>query len=173
MGDYEIELGSEENRSQYRYQLIKVVDTQGNPQEILTNSLKLPAWKVCLLYRYRWTIEILFRWIKRTLRVKTFVSYTTQGVQRQLLMALIVYRLLVLYRSGSPRPFSPTELLQELEIALSWRLYVAGYLQACLDKGLPPPARVAPLPALSWSRTGPLRSAPKEVPCRINGIQTT
>ncbi len=173
VGDYEVTIGQEDKRSSHRYRLIKVLDSRGNPLEVLTNILTLPAWKVCLLYRYRWTIEIVFRWIKRTLQVKNFVSYSTQGVQRQLLMALIVYCLLALYHKGGNLPFSPTEFLRELEIALSWLLYVAGYTQGCLDAGLPPPRHIPPLPAWNWPDEVSTTSLLTEVPCRITLIQTT
>ncbi|PIU62631.1 MAG: hypothetical protein COS85_17925 [Armatimonadetes bacterium CG07_land_8_20_14_0_80_59_28] len=166
LGNYAIELGSPENRARHRYRFLKVLDSKGNPLQILTNIRNLAAWKICLLYRYRWTIEIVFRWIKRSLQVKSFVGYSATAVQRQLLMALIVYCLLVLYHSGQKRPFSPTQLLRELQIALAWLLYWAGYTQARLEAGLPPPKEMPKLEARQLA-------LPKEVPCRVTLLQTT
>ncbi len=173
LGDYDVTLGGERTRARFTYRLLKVLDTHGEPLEILTNAWHLAAWKICLLYRYRWTIEIVFRWLKRTLRLKSFASYSPTGVQRQLLVALIVYCLLVLYHAGNQTPFSPTALLRELELALSWLLYTSGYVQACLDAGLPPPDEIPPPRLPPWpesTSTKPLRT---EVPCRVTLLQTT
>jgi hypothetical protein len=38
---------------------------QSNGQLLLaTNILDLPAWIIALIYRYRWTIEVFFRFFK-------------------------------------------------------------------------------------------------------------
>ena len=39
---------------------------------ILTNNFELSAEDVALLYRYRWKIELFFRWIKQHLKIKAF-----------------------------------------------------------------------------------------------------
>jgi len=173
LGDYEVKIGSEKTRSQFTYRLLEVLDTHEEPLEILTNATRLAAWKICLLYRYRWTIEIVFRWLKRTLRLKSFVSHNPTGVQRQLLVALIVYCLLALFNADSETPFSPTELLRELERALSWLLYETGYLQACLDAGIPPPDDIAPPSLAMWPESTSTEPSAVEVPCRVTVLQTT
>ena len=37
-----------------------------------TNNFDLPAKHIALLYRYRWQVELFFKWIKQHLRVKSF-----------------------------------------------------------------------------------------------------
>ena len=37
-----------------------------------TNNLYLAAKDIALLYRYRWQVELFFKWIKQHLKVKTF-----------------------------------------------------------------------------------------------------
>jgi IS4 transposase len=38
----------------------------------LTNNLEIPALTVAMLYKLRWRIELLFRWIKGHLRIKHY-----------------------------------------------------------------------------------------------------
>jgi len=37
-----------------------------------TNNFELAAKDIALLYRYRWQVELFFKWIKQHLRVKSF-----------------------------------------------------------------------------------------------------
>ena len=39
---------------------------------LLTNNFTLPALTIAELYRYRWQIELFFKWIKQHLRIKAF-----------------------------------------------------------------------------------------------------
>jgi len=48
---------------------------------LLTNNFSIPALTVAALYRYRWQIELFFKWIKQHLRIKSFFGYLRQ--QRQ------------------------------------------------------------------------------------------
>lgn len=52
---------------------IKLRDFEtGKTIVLLTNHFGLPAATVGALYRYRWQIEIFFKWIKQHLRIKSF-----------------------------------------------------------------------------------------------------
>ena len=43
------------------------------------------------LYRYRWQVELFFRWIKQHLRIKTFSGSSENAVKRQIWIAISVY----------------------------------------------------------------------------------
>ena len=45
------------------------------------NQFLLPAVTIAELYRYRWRVEIFFKWIKQHLRIKKF--FGTFGERRQ------------------------------------------------------------------------------------------
>ena len=52
---------------------IKFRDDETNQVFIfLTNNFKLKATDIALLYKYRWGIELFFKWIKQHLKVKSF-----------------------------------------------------------------------------------------------------
>lgn len=38
----------------------------------LTNNFNLPATEIALMYKYRWQVELFFKWIKQHLKVKKF-----------------------------------------------------------------------------------------------------
>ncbi|HOV80444.1 MAG TPA: IS4 family transposase [Bacillota bacterium] len=86
------------NRMQYPLRLLKTEDTQGEPVIILTNDFSLSASQICDIYRYRWQIELFFKWIKQRFRVKHFYGLSRQAVENQLFIALITYCLLMLVK---------------------------------------------------------------------------
>lgn len=79
---------------------IEVVRENGEVLALLTNDLKSPARKIAQLYKQRWEIELFFKWIKQHLQVKRFFGRSENAVRIQLLVALITYLLLLLYRTA-------------------------------------------------------------------------
>ena len=55
----------------------------------LTNHLELAAATVASVYKERWQIELFFRALKQSLRVKTFVGTSANALKTQLWTALI------------------------------------------------------------------------------------
>jgi hypothetical protein len=55
----------------------------------LTNQLKLAASTMAAVYRDRWQIELLFKALKQSLRIKTFVGTTANALKTQIWTALI------------------------------------------------------------------------------------
>ena len=56
---------------------------------ILTNRLDLTTFQVILLYAYRWQVELIFRFLKRTLKGLHLISTSEQGVTIQFYALLI------------------------------------------------------------------------------------
>lgn len=73
---------------------IETEDLEGNQIVIITNDFKMSAEEIGDIYRYRWQIELFFKWIKQHLHVKHFYGLTRQAVEMQLYIALIAYCLL-------------------------------------------------------------------------------
>jgi hypothetical protein len=55
----------------------------------LTNNLKLAASTIAAVYRDRWQIELLFKALKQSLRIKTFVGTSANALKTQIWTALI------------------------------------------------------------------------------------
>lgn len=69
---------------------------------IATNLLDLPAWIIALLYRYRWTIEIFFRFFKHTLGCRSLLSHDPVGIEIQTYCAIIACMLMSLWTGRKP-----------------------------------------------------------------------
>lgn len=54
-----------------------------------TNNFYLKASEIALLYKYRWQVELFFKWIKQHLRVKTFWGESENAVRIQIHVAII------------------------------------------------------------------------------------
>jgi len=69
---------------------------------LLTDRLDLPAELVALGYRYRWTVELFFRWLKCVLGCKQLLTTSENGVALQIYTALIASLLIVLWTGRKP-----------------------------------------------------------------------
>lgn len=107
LGDYK---GAEE-RPDHPLRLVVVKTTphekRGGPASnglllIATNLLDLPAWIIALLYRYRWTIEIFFRFFKHTLGCRSLLSHDPVGIEIQTYCAIIACMLISLWTGRKP-----------------------------------------------------------------------
>lgn len=68
----------------------------GKPQTIvvITNDMTRPAIEIAALYKARWAIELLFRWIKQHLQIRRFLGENENAVRLQLIAAMIAFVLL-------------------------------------------------------------------------------
>ena len=69
---------------------------------LVTNRVDLDAELIALAYRYRWTVELFFRWFKCTLGCRHLLSHSENGVQLQVYMALIASLLISLWVGRAP-----------------------------------------------------------------------
>jgi IS4 transposase len=70
---------------------IKYYDAEkGRSFVFLTNQFLLPALTIAELYRYRWRVEIFFKWIKQHLRIKKFFGTSENAVKTQIWIAISV-----------------------------------------------------------------------------------
>lgn len=85
-----------------RLVIVKYVDRTGKATEawLVTDRFDLDADLVAIAYRYRWTIELFFRWLKCVLGARHLLSHKQSGIELQMYAALIVSLLIVL-RTGS------------------------------------------------------------------------
>lgn len=65
---------------------------------LLTNNFSIPSTTVAALYRYRWQIELFFKWIKQHLRIKRFFGTSDNSVKTQIWIAITVYVLVALIK---------------------------------------------------------------------------
>jgi hypothetical protein len=69
---------------------------------IATNLLDVPAEIIALLYFYRWTIEIFFRFLKHILGCRHLLSQSQKGIEIQVYCAIIACMLISLWTGRKP-----------------------------------------------------------------------
>lgn len=75
---------------------IRVRISTGKVLRILSNDLEAPASEIAELYKRRWQIELFFKWIKQTLKIRHFFGTSENAVRIQIAVALISFLLLKL-----------------------------------------------------------------------------
>src|SRR6266566_2117126 len=73
---------------------VRLKRNDGTTIALLTNDLERSAVEIGSLYKTRWQIELLFRWIKQHLKIRTFLGRNPNAIRLQLLAAMIAYLLL-------------------------------------------------------------------------------
>jgi hypothetical protein len=114
------------DRQDHLYRMLRVRLSTGEEVTLLSSLVKATADVICLLYRYRWTIEILFRWLRQTLQLDHLMSHSPTGILRQILMTLIVWGLLVIANQDAGQ-LSPKQLWRELQASLHQAAVEFGY----------------------------------------------
>jgi hypothetical protein len=119
--DHLVRLRGRKTRALYpeRLRRIRYVDPEtGKRLTFLTNNLALAAADVALLYRKRWRIELLFKWMKQHLRIKAFFGTSPAAVQTQLWVAVIVFVLVHRLKQRHGLAQTPNEIAQILSVVL-------------------------------------------------------
>jgi hypothetical protein len=77
----------------------------------LTNNLQLAASTIAAVYRDRWKIELFFKALKQSLKIKTFVGTSENAVRTQIWTALIAMLLVKFLQLRSTFPWSLSHLV--------------------------------------------------------------
>jgi hypothetical protein len=87
-----------------RLVIVRRTKPDGSLEELwlVTDRLKLAAELVALAYRYRWSIELFFRWFKCILGCRHLLATDANGVAIQVYVALIASLLIVLWTGRKP-----------------------------------------------------------------------
>ena len=98
---------------------IKYYDAEkGRTFIFLTNQFTLPASTIAELYRFRWRVEIFFKWIKQHLRIKKFYGTSENAVKTQIWIAISTYVLVAIMKKRLKIDLSLYTILQILSISL-------------------------------------------------------
>ena len=69
---------------------------------ILTDRLDLPVETIAVLYRYRWQVELFFRWFKKVLEADKLLALSENGLTIVMYCALIASMLITLWTGRKP-----------------------------------------------------------------------
>lgn len=119
--DQAIRLTGPKSSVHYPEQLRRIhyVDAELNKRFLfLTNNFKLSPWTIARLYKFRWQIELFFKWIKQHLRIKAFYGTTPNAVKTQVWIAISVYVLVAILKKELDLKAGMYEILQVLGVML-------------------------------------------------------
>ena len=112
---------------------LRINTDTGKELRILTNDLDAPAEEIAELYKRRWQVELFFRWIKQTLKIRHFLGTSNNAVRIQVAVALIAFLVLRLAQAAAKTIKSPLAFARLVRANLMHR----RLLDALLDR--PPP----------------------------------
>ena len=119
--DQTIVLTGVHSKNAYPQQLrrVKYYDSKSNKTfNFLTNNFTIPAQTVADLYRYRWQVELFFKWIKQHLRIKSFFGISENAVKSQIWIAISVYVLVAIIKKRLDLKIELYTILQILSLTL-------------------------------------------------------
>ena len=105
----------------------------------LSNLLKFGATTIAAIYKGRWQVELFFKALKQTLKIKTFVGTSTNAVRTQVWTALIAMLVLKYLQLKSQFPWS----LSTLAALLRQQLFFYRDLWVWLDNPFQSPPALA------------------------------
>ena len=82
----------------------------------LTNNFDLPALTIAGLYRCRWQVELLSKWVNQNLRNKNFYGTSENAVKAQIWIAVSVYVLVAIMKKRLKIEASLYTILQVLSV---------------------------------------------------------
>jgi len=94
---------------------IRVMLDTGKVLRIVSNDLDAPAAEIAALYKRRWQIELFFRWVKQTLKIRHFLGLSENAVRIQIAVALIAYLILQMAHQATrlvPAPLAFARLVR-------------------------------------------------------------
>jgi len=92
---------------------------------LVTDRLDLSAEVIALLYRYRWQVELFFRWFKCVLGFRHLFAESPEGLLIQIYVALIAGLLVTLYSGLRPNRYILAQLRFYLQGLASWEEVLA------------------------------------------------
>ena len=110
-----IHLSCKEDKKQKMLCLRKVTyrDEKGRIYRFITNHWKITPEEVALIYKYRWSIELVFKKLKQNFQLLFFYSESENGIKTQVWATLIAHLLLtvLMRKSETNKAFSSVAAL--------------------------------------------------------------
>jgi transposase len=96
---------------------VRYFDEENNRDlTFLTNNFTIPALTVAQFYKWRWHVELFFKWIKQHLKIKSFYGTSENAVKTQIWIAISVYVLIAIVKKRLNLDISLYTFLQILSV---------------------------------------------------------
>jgi transposase len=133
MADQIIKFNGYKPKKNYPKELRRVVfyDKVGNRTFVFyTNNFDITAEQVALLYKYRWRVELFFKWLKQHLRIKEFYGTTENAVKIQIYAAIAAYCLVVIVQEEMKLEMDTYDVLRILNSSLLTKMPLIDLLNS-------------------------------------------
>ena len=146
IADEEVAFSSKgDSKLPMRLRRIEVLrDEDGKTIVVITNDMTRSSVEIAQAYKFRWLIELLFRWLKQHLKIRKFIGATPNAVKLQIYAAMIAY---ILVRLASKAARTSFDILRFTELVGQF-LFARRRLAAIHE---PPPVN----PSVRRDRTDP------------------
>ena len=137
MSDTLIKLTGQKTKKQYSKPLRRIVfyDKEKNRTFVFyTNNIEVSAEDVALLYKYRWSVELFFKWMKQHLRIKEFYGTTENAVKIQVYAAITTYCLVSIIETEMAEEMTTYEVLRVLSTSLLIKMPLRQLLSSCQEE---------------------------------------
>lgn len=104
---------------------------QGKTYVFLTNNFEITAMEVALLYKYRWRIELFFKWIKQHLKIKKFWGESENAVKTQIWIAVCTYLMVAIIKKELKIDRNLYEILQIISVSIFDKSQLKQLLEEC------------------------------------------
>ena len=95
LADADVRLGTQgKSRLLCPLRHLRIRRDDGSHLDIITNDRKRSAVHIAALYKARWQVELLFRWLKQHLKLTRFLGRSENAIRLQILAAMIAFLLL-------------------------------------------------------------------------------
>lgn len=121
LSDQLIQLTGYASAKKYPDELRRVVfyaETLNRTFVYLTNNVEISAEQIALFYKYRWQVELFFKWIKQHLKIKSFWGTTESAVRIQIFTAITAYCMVAIVEHDLGLHRSTYEVLRILSASL-------------------------------------------------------
>lgn len=125
---------------------VRVRIETGKVLRILCNDLDASAQEIADLYKRRWAIELFFRWVKQSLKIRHFLGKSENAVRIQIAVALIAFLLLRMAQDAQDAVKGPLAFARLVRTNLMHRRRI----DRLIDQSQAPPNQYNQL-LLQWS----------------------
>lgn len=115
------QMNNRNNPFQHAVREVRVQTDTGKVLRILSNDLDASAEEIAALYKRRWAIELFFRWVKQTLKIRHLLGTSENAVRIQIAVALIAFLLLRLAQAIQRTIASPLAFARLVRVNLMHR----------------------------------------------------
>ena len=111
-----------------RYRVVWFCDVESRTEfRLATNLVEISNEEIAEIYRYRWQIEVLWKFLKMHLKLDRLITKNVNGVTMQIYMVLIAYLILQLMEISAFYGSQLLDKLRYLQLELSRRCSIVHW----------------------------------------------